>query len=343
MSSALPQDANDAYRQTVADETNLPPAPSRVGTVRRDPNGKIEAIDPTSEKGAGPQLCDIGTICVGTGQAYPSLSAALAVARDGDVIEIAGGTYRKSVKITPKNVVVRGIGGLPHFDCAGLKLADDKACLLLAADGVTIDNLEISGAELPNSLGANGACIRNEPNLSFTLHRIVCHGSQDGILTSGGSVVIEDSEFYDNGWTGQTHNVYFSGDCPSVTVRRSIFRDAKLGHEFKSRCRETTVSNSTIRSTKGSRNLDISDGGKTVVYRTTLVKIPGTVNHDIVGFAPETCRYPEDMLLKDVRIVNSEPNAIIRNYDKCTGHAIILEHVEVEGTAPLERGYILKR
>ena len=103
------------------------------------------------------------------------------------------------------------------------------------------------------------------------------------------------------------------------------------------------ISDSTIRSTRGSRDLDIPDGGSTLVYRTTLTKIAGTDNSDIVGFTAESCRYPDDMVLKDVRIVNSAPMAFIRNYDRCPSHAIVLDHVEMDGTAPLERGFVLKR
>ncbi len=104
--------------------------------------------------------------------------------------------------VATRDITIRGVAGTPHIDCAGLKLAGDKACILLAADGITLENLEISGAVLPDDVGANGACIRNERALSFTLRRVVCHGSQDGLLTDGGGAVIENSEFYDNGWTG---------------------------------------------------------------------------------------------------------------------------------------------
>ncbi len=301
-----------------------------------------EALVAPDTGGGAAAYCAPGVLCVGPHQRYATLQRALAAARNGDVIEIAAGTYRETARITIGNLTLRGVAGRPHFDCAGLRIADDKACLLLVDNGTTLENLEISGAVISEGLGANGACIRNEHNASFTLRAVVCHGSQDGILSDGGNILIEDSEFYDNGWDGSTHNVYFSGYC-SVTVRRSTFRDARVGHEFKSRCVDTEISDSTVISSRGSRNLDLSEGGEVGVYRTTLVKTPGAENYEIIGFAPESCPHPGDLLLKDVRIVNSQPEARITNYDKCRGHPIIFDGVTVEGFPPQESGYIIRR
>jgi hypothetical protein len=340
MSVQTPAQADDRRDGTevATDEPRLPQAPF-VGAVHRGANGQLEIFDPTKQEGTGERRCSIGTICVGSGQAYPTLTSALAVAREGDVIEIVAATYHETARIAVRKVTLRGVAGRPHFDCAGMKLYGDKACLLLGAADVTLDNLEISGAEIPDGLGANGACVRNEPNLSYVLKRILCHGSQDGVLSDGGTILIENSEFSDNGWTDRTHNIYLGGNC-SVTVRGSIFRDARVGHEFKSRCFRTEISDSIFRSTKGSRNLDLSDGGETILFRSTLVKTPGAENHEIIGFAPESCAHPGDMLVKEVRIVNSEPEADIRNYDKCTGHPIVLEGVTFDGIAPKRIGFI---
>ena len=338
---ALPWPARSVLAQ---DQGPALPSPARLNDdLRRGADGRIEAFDPTQENGAGPRRCHERTLCVGPDQAFSSLGSAAAAARDGDVIEVVGGLYRETVRIDRRDVTVRGIDGRPHFDCDGLRLAADKSCLLLVANNITLENIEISGAVVPESLGANGACIRNGHDSSFTIRNVICHGSQDGILSDGGTIVIENSEFYDNGWTGLTHNVYFSGACKSVTVWDSIFRDARVGHEFKSRCAETRISGSTFRSTKGSRDLDIPDGGATTVEHSTLVKTPGVENDEIIGFSPESCKFPADMVLKDVRIVNFLPHARIHNFDKCTGHPIVLEGVTFEGSPIDEVGDIVTR
>ena len=91
--------------------------------MRRGPNGDIEAIDPTKEKGAGLRRCAAAAICVGKNQVYRTLADALAVARPGMTINITGGTYRETVAVRTRDLTIRGVAGLPHIDCTGLKPA----------------------------------------------------------------------------------------------------------------------------------------------------------------------------------------------------------------------------
>jgi hypothetical protein len=298
-----------------------------------------EAVEP---KRAAGTPCSAGVICVGAG-GYDSLGAAVAVAHDGDVIEVIAGTYRETVRIDRRNLVIRGVGDHPHFDCSGLRLKEDKSCLLLAADNIMLDNLEISGAVISADAGANGACIRNEPNLSFILRNIACHGSQDGILTDGGTIVIDNSEFFDNGWDDSTHNVYFSGDCPSATIRSSTFRDARAGHEFKSRCARNSIIASSFLSTHGSRNVDIPDGGETQISGGIMSKAAEATSSELIGFAGESCRNSGMMEVKDMKIVNSRGNAVIHNFDKCKDQAITLENMIYDGRMPRLVGLVVIR
>jgi hypothetical protein len=284
---------------------------------------------------AAPAQCAADALCVGPGQQFATLAAALAAVPAGGTIDIVAGTYREAARIDRPGVTLRGIGGRPHFDCTGVRPANDKACLLVAANGVTFDNLEISGAQISEELGANAACIRNLPENGFTVRNVICHGSQEGILSYGGTIAVDRSLFYDNGWTDRTHNVYFDGDC-TVTVRDSTFADARDGHEFKSRCPVTKIYGSTFRSSRGSRNLDIPDGGATLVDHSVLVKTVNAPDEEIVGFTAESCKHPGTMTLRDVRIVNSRRGAVIHNFDRCTGHPIVLDHVTFEGL-PVER------
>lgn len=338
--SALSSAATASETAAAIEGPHLPPAVPRVGPIRRGADGKIELIDPTKENGNAARRCSEGTICVGPGQGYATLAAALAAAHAGDVIEIVAGTYHEAAKITAPDVTLRGIAGRPHVDCDGIALADDKACLLIAADGVSLDNLEISGAVIAEGEGGNGACIRNEPNKSFTLRRVFCHESQEGILSDGGHIRIESSEFADNGWTERTHNVFFNGAC-SVEVLRSTFRDARIGHEFKSRCLKTVIADSVFRSTTGSRDLDIAAGGETRVYRSVFEKTAGAENHGIIAFGSESCANPGDMLLQAVRIINAAPAAELRN--QCPGRRVILDAVQIEGIPPRQIGAFERR
>jgi hypothetical protein len=317
------------------------PGGGGVGQVRRGAGGQIEAAGPAKSAGAtGKGPCRAEAICVGPGLGHETLAAALAGARPGAIVEVAAGTYRESVLLKTAGLTVRGIGGRPHFDCAGIKLVGDKACFLLVAPDIALENLEISGAAVDEQVGANGACVRNDPGIGLTLRGIVCHGSQDGVLTSGGRIVIEDSEFYDNGWTGLTHNVYLSGDC-TASVRRSTFRDARIGHELKSRCRETTIEDSVFHATRGSRALDLPDGGTTTITGGTIFQTAGVENPQIIGYAMESCRFPGSVTLRGTRIASSHPQAEIANSGKCPDAVIRLLGVTFEGRPPTLTGKVV--
>lgn len=292
---------------------------------------------------AGSDLCDPGTICVGAGTGFPTLGEALAAAHDGDVIGVAPGIYHESVIIRQNRLTVKGIGGRPHFACEGVRPVQDKACILLAGANIVLDNIEISGAVIPQAVGANAACVRNEPGKDFTLRHVSCHASQNGVLVDGGSILIEDSELFDNGWTGLTHNVYLSGDCMGVTVRNSVFRDARVGHEFKSRCRKTAIFDSRFSSTRGSRALDIPDGGETMITGGSIEKALGTANPELIGFTAESCRYPAPMRLVGVKIKNADPRGAIVNFGKCAGQPITLEKMVISEIPPRLTGDVQQK
>ncbi|HJS31518.1 MAG TPA: right-handed parallel beta-helix repeat-containing protein [Alphaproteobacteria bacterium] len=335
---------SEQFQLAQAQPQGLPPAPPPIGPLRRGPDGQIEVIAPPATGGhKQPGPCSAKSICVGWGNGPRTLAQALQYASDGALIEIVGGVYRESVAIDRNRITIRGVAGRPHFDCRGIRIADDKGCLLLRGEGITLDNLEISGAEIAPELGANGACVRNGRGRSFSIHGVICHDSQNGILTDGGSILIENSEFYDNGLAGRAHNVYLAGDCIEVTVRNSSFHDARGGHEFKSRCRRTTILDSSFQSTRASRNIDVPDGGETFIYNTLLSKSLGSDNVEFVAFAAESCRHPGPMHLRRVRIINRHPRGAITNFDKCHGQPIIIEEATFEGYKLQLNGGVLLR
>ena len=327
----------------VADEPRLPDTAPPIAPLHRGADGSIEILDPATARRAGMPLCSKGALCVGPGQHYRTLAAGLAAAKDGDVVELIGGTYRESATLFLRHLTLRGVAGRPHIDCAGLALAGDRACLLLAADGITLDNLELSGAAPIDASDETAvACIAGLPDLDFSLSAIVCHGAQNGIIAHGGTILIDESDFYDNGGSRSGNNVALDDGC-LLTVRSSTFRDAKHGAELIARCARVTISDSTFRSAAGKVALELPEGGEVMVYRSTFEKVRDAVPGDFVRFSAEGCRYPGSMLLKDVRIVNVRPDTGVRNFDRCFGSAIVLEHVTVEGVAVQETGYVLAR
>ena len=89
---------------------------------------------------------------------------------------------------------------------------------MIHANDVVVENIEFSGASVPDQ---NGAGIRAE-GVNLTVRNCYFHDNQDGILESnvaGSNILIEFSEFDHNGFgTGQAHNLYI-GHASALTFR----------------------------------------------------------------------------------------------------------------------------
>jgi hypothetical protein len=188
-------------------------------------------------------------LSVGPGKTYATPCKAFAVAKTGDVVEIAGGTtYRGDVcGIYASNLTVRGVNGRPKIDAAG-RNAMGKGTWVVVGNNVVIDNVEMFGAKVPDQ---NGAALRLE-GTNFTLRRSFLHDNENGILTganTASNILIEFSEFGHNGYgTGYTHNLYI-GTVASLTFRYNYSHDARVGHNLKSRARVNTIAYNRFSST----------------------------------------------------------------------------------------------
>ncbi|MFS2022223.1 hypothetical protein [Massilia sp. CT11-137] len=184
---------------------------------------------------AGVTTASAATLSVGPGKTYAKPCAAIAAAKDGDVIEITGNTtYSGDVcYILRHNLTIRGVNGRPKIDAAG-KNAGGKAIWVVDGNNLTVDNVEMYGAKVPD---ANGAAFRLEA-AGFTLRNSFLHDNQNGILANANAnsdVVIENTEFGHNGaGDGQSHNLYI-GHVKSLTFRYNFSHDANVGHNLKSR------------------------------------------------------------------------------------------------------------
>ena len=184
---------------------------------------------------AGVTTASAATLSVGPGKTYAKPCAAIAAAKDGDVIEITGNTtYSGDVcYIMRNNLTIRGVNGRPKIDAAG-KNAGGKGIWVVDGNNLTVDNVEMYGAKVPD---ANGAAFRLEA-AGFTLRNSFLHDNQNGILANANAnsdVVIENTEFGHNGaGDGQSHNLYI-GHVKSLTFRYNFSHDANVGHNLKSR------------------------------------------------------------------------------------------------------------
>src|SRR4051794_1538366 len=91
------------------------------------------------------------TLSVGPGKDYSMPCRAFAVAKTGDVIEIAGNTiYSGDVcAITQSNLTIRGINGRPKIDAAG-KNALGKGTWVVQGNNIVLENVEMFNAKVPD-------------------------------------------------------------------------------------------------------------------------------------------------------------------------------------------------
>jgi MYXO-CTERM domain-containing protein len=233
------------------------------------------------------------TLTVGPGRMYATPSAAAAAARDGDLVEIAAGTYRDIAVWRAQNLTIRGVGGMAHLDATGLTIPNGKAIWVIAGRGYTLEHLEFSGARVPDR---NGAGIRQEA-AGLTVRDCFFHDNENGILAGADTtsdIVVEASEFARNGaGDGQSHNLYI-GNVRSFTLRGCYSHDAVVGHLVKSRAQANYLIANRITGEGGtdSYEVDLPNGGLAVLVGNILEQGSATQNPVIVTFAEEGATNP---------------------------------------------------
>lgn len=180
-------------------------------------------------------------LSVGPGKNYSTPCGAFSAAANGDVIEIEGGvTYSGDVcGIYRDNLIIKGVNGRPRINANGAN-ALGKGTWVVIGTNTTIDNVEMSGAKVPDK---NGAAIRLDGK-HLTIRNSYFHQNENGILTSNdgvSNIVIERSEFGNNGYgDGYSHNVYI-GRVNSLVFSHNYSHDAKVGHNLKSRAQQNII------------------------------------------------------------------------------------------------------
>lgn len=228
---------------------------------------------------------------VGPGQPYAKPCQAFAAAQDGDVIEIdASGNYDGDVCVIYRNnLTIRGVNGRARIDAAG-KYAQGKGIWVVAGDNIVVENIEFSGARVPDR---NGAGIRLDSG-NLTVRNCVFHHNETGILGGFyGRVLIEHSEFYDNGYgDGQSHNIYLNAGVAEFTLRYSASRRAIAGHLVKSRAAKNFIlyNRLTQETGTGSYEIDLPNGGQAYVIGNIVQQGDTTQNRGMLTFGLEGLR-----------------------------------------------------
>ena len=234
----------------------------------------------------------------GPGKPYARPCQAILAARDGDTVEIDGGAAFSgdTCMVKANRLTIRGVNGRPRIDAGGSN-AGGKGIWVIAGRDVTVENVEMFGARVPDG---NGAALRLEGD-NFTLRGSFLHDNENGILSGsapGSRIVIEQNEFgHNGGGTGQTHNVYI-GEAGSLVFRYNYSHDANVGHNLKSRARINTVAYNRFSSTppgqsgstasgKPSYEIDLPNAGTSYVIGNVIQQPAENENGAMLAYGEE--------------------------------------------------------
>lgn len=250
------------------------------------------------------------TLQVGEGQQFASPSAAAAVAEDGDRVIIQPGEYFDCAVWNANRLVVEGAGDAERVVITD-KTCQGKALFVTVGDGITIRNLTLTRARVPDG---NGAGIRGEGR-DLVVENVRFINNENGILsgTSGGSMVIKDSVFERNGACNPScaHGVYVN-HLERLKVERSRFLGTKQAHHVKSRAQYTEVLDCTIEDGPegtASYAVDVPNGGSLIVRGSTIEKGPKADNHSaaIVIGAEGVTQPTREITIEDNTFRNDGP------------------------------------
>jgi hypothetical protein len=222
------------------------------------------------------------TLQVGPGQPYKLPSAAIREARDGDTVQIAAGRYVDCAVVRASNLVIEGLGADASAVLTG-RACEGKGLLVTTGENITIRNLTLTGARVPEH---NGAGIRSEGR-NLTVERVKFIDDENGILAApvpDDTIIIRDSEFIRDGSCEGScaHGVYIGGPVALVHIEHSRFFATRHAHHIKSRALRTEVIGCDISdgpTGTASYEIEAPNGGSVVVRDNTFEKGPRAENH----------------------------------------------------------------
>ncbi|MGH7098848.1 MAG: hypothetical protein ACREE4_14460 [Stellaceae bacterium] len=287
--------------------------------------GAIPAFAQSVSSGSAQQT----TLTVGAGGQYQTISAAVAAA-DADtdlnnyyVIDVMPGTYTNDFPLVTRPMTIeagseiRPDGGStsgPVVLQATEPLPNEKGIILTTAS-LTVTGLTFTGAYVDDSLGGNGAGIRDQNTgpASLVIQNSTFIGNETGVLTGDDAdetITVINSSFENNGnpnGDGYEHGLYVNY-AGSLTVSNSLFCGQLFGHDIKSRAAVTTVTNSQIyvgapdadvgcNAGQASYNIDVPNGGGATISGNQIIEGSGVQNHKMIAYGEEGLRYGNNSLL----------------------------------------------
>jgi hypothetical protein len=253
------------------------------------------------------------TLTVGPGETYKTIAAAVAASHDGDTIEVKTGLYENDYAEITKKVTLTAVGGFARLHSTG-PIPNRKAILITDTD-ITIKGFEFSGARVSGNDGRNGAGIRYQGG-NLRIEGCYFTDNQDGILGVGdgtGTVTIDKSEFFANGAVsgpsaGFTHNLYLGG-LARLTIENSYFHGARVGHEMKSRAKQTVIRNTRVvdgPNGTASYSIDLPNGGEVTIAGSQIEQGPKSQNPSMIAFGEEGNLHPGSRLTVENSLIEND-------------------------------------
>lgn len=270
------------------------------------------------------------TLQVGPNHPFKTAADAVGIAQDGDIVEIESGLYKGDTAVwRQNNLTIRGVGGRAHMQASGA-LAQDKAIWVIKGENVIIENIEFTGAEVNDH---NGAGIRHEGK-GLTVRNCRFASNENGILAGDNpdnEILIEHSEFDNNGYgEGYTHNIYI-GKIRSFTLRFSYSHNANVGHQVKSRAMANYIQYNLLadhRDGQSSYLLDLPNGGKSFVIGNTFQQGSQTENSTLLSFGAEKKVHPDSFLyIINNTFINDRHAGVFINAPKFSGESVIANNI----------------
>ncbi len=255
-----------------------------------------------------------------------SPSAAIRRAMDGDTIKIMAGLYENDYAvISQNNITLIGMNGFAQLK-SSRSVRGGKAIWTINGENVKIQNIEFSGARVPDK---NGAGIRLQKG-SLTVDNCYFHGNEMGLMTANNPAVnlyIYNSEFSNNtqdyAVTGKlSHNIYV-GNIALFVMENSISRGAQYGHAVKSRAQNNVIKNNRIfdeGAISASYLIDLPNGGKAYIENNYLFKNKGAQNNAFISYGAEGMKHNENSLTIQLNTAINEGGAafLLRNHSEIT-------------------------
>jgi len=231
----------------------------------------------------------------GSGQAIPTLTAAIATAAAGDTIRVARGSYTDTPPSWKVPLLIDGQGSTWNATGKTATLANGKALFCPAADSI-IQGVTVTGVAMDQTEGQLTSAIRPETGCGYlTVKASRLTGNQCGVGEGGiGPCVIalDTCDISGNGLKANagalTHNLYIGQDCIRLTLTNVISTNPSEAHAVKYRGPQLIVNGGTFASSPG-KPFDLPNGCTVPFSITgaTIIKNASDPDHGVLACGEE--------------------------------------------------------